>query len=149
RVTFQAERKRDSFSCSSFERVWLFVGTAPPSPKAGLYSTSAFGIGEIAASSPSGSNVVLYAAKAAQVPPADPPPARSRSGSIPRRRAFRRIHRIALFASSTLFSGPVWWRFLTRYSAEAATMPRLARYSALVVNWAGEPPTNPPPKKKT
>src|SRR5207302_636111 len=67
----------------------------------------------------------------------------------PSRGAFMRNHRIALLPSSAQARGGVWWRLSIRYSAEAETSPRVAKYSAVLVNCAGLPVAQLPPKKKT
>src|SRR6266852_2354934 len=83
------------------------------------------------------------------VAPEEPPPAMTRVRSTPRRGAFIRSQRIALLASSAHAWGGVWCMLSIRYSAEAATKPRLAKYSAALANCAGLPVAQLPPKKKT
>src|SRR5437763_7794059 len=82
------------------------------------------------------------------VAPEEPPPAITRRGSIPSRCAFERNQRIALFPSSAHARGGVWCTLSIRYSAEPATKPRAAKYSAVLANCAGFPVAQLPPKKK-
>src|SRR5437868_5577618 len=82
------------------------------------------------------------------VAPDEPPPAMTRLPSMPKRVAFRRNQRTALLASSAHAWGTVWCMLSIRYSAEAATKPRVAKYSAALANCCGVPVAQLPPKKK-
>ncbi len=95
-----------------FTRLWPH----PPGPlsNTGLNSTSASGLDETVVSAPSSSSPYMTPAAAATCPPADPPPAAIRCGSMPRRALFARSHRTAALPSATQANGEVLWRERTR-----------------------------------
>jgi len=85
------------------------------------------GFGLMVLSSAGSSKPSTNAVAAARCPPADPPPAASRSGSMPSFAALARTQRMADLASATQAKGSTPWLFFVRYSTAIATIPREAR----------------------
>ena len=72
-------------------------------------------------------NPLQNAAAAARCPPAEPPAAIMRSGSMPSSAAWPRTQRMVLLASWTHTSGALPWVLRMRYSAHTVTSPRSAK----------------------